>query len=311
MLATWLFAIGLTGILLGYQTTLLTDPTPSQPEELMLWLTSRGMFILTMICGFLGAGSYQKLTTRRPRRARLIIGSWLAVLSVLAIGYYLLTGDTTFLSLTVAGIILVCMITRRARWTLLVMAVLVLNLPGQLERWIQANRNYPMPASEQVNQYEVEQRTFRHERAVATQYWLDKEYAPLIRYYASVWPEQWLEQSSRWSMLIGAVLLGMGIRRWQRLAIRHLNTVLVSVVGLCTLTTFLEVTSGRVYTTTLQRYADSYRYPGYYVFDVPDALYLTVADLACLSMALLVSIGLWLFFRLPIPNWVPIRRPAL
>jgi hypothetical protein len=311
MLAIWLFAIGLTGILLGYQTTLLTDPTPSQPEELMLWLTSRGMLVLTMICGFLGAGSYQRLQVRRPRRAKLIIAGWLAGLSILAVGYYLLTGDTTFLGLTVAGAVLVGMMTVRARWALLVLSVLVLNLPGQLGRWIQANRNYPMPVSKEINLYEAKQRTLRHERAVVTQYWLESNHAPLVAYYASVWPEQWLEQSSRWSLLIGSVLLGMGIWRWLRLVTRHLNTVLVSIVGLCTLTTFLEVTSGRVYTTTLQRYADSYRYPGYYVFDVPDALYLTVADLACLSMALLVSIGLWLFFRLPIPNWVPLRRPAL
>lgn len=311
MLASWLFAIGLTGILLGYQTTLLNDPTPSQPEELMLWLTSRGMLILTMVCGFLGARSYQQLIMRRPRRAKVIIGNWLAGLSVLAVGYYLLTGDTTFLALTSAGTLLVLMMPLRARWILLALTVLVLNLPGQLGRWVQANREYPMPASAQVNQYEAEQRTFRHERAVAAQYWLNSDYAPLVRYHASIWTEQWLEQSSRWSMLIGSVLLGTGIWRWRRLVLRLLNPLLVSVAGLCVLTTFLELTSGRVYTTTLQRYADSYRYPGYYVFDVPDALYLTVADLACLSMAVLVSIGLWLFARLPIPNWVPLRRPAL
>ncbi len=311
MLAIWLFAIGLTGILLGYQTTLLTDLTPSQPEELMLWLTSRGMLVLTIVCGYWGTRSYQRLIKSRPKQANIIVSSWLAVLSVLAIGYYLLTGDTTLLSLTIAGALLVTLMTVRARWVLLIIALLVLNVPGQLGRWIQANRNYPMPVSEQVNAYETKHRTFRHERSVAAQYWLDKEYKVLIRYYASVWPEQWLEQSSRWLVLLGSVLLGMGLWRWQRLIVRLLNTLLVSLLGLCILTTFLELTSGRVYSATLQRYADSYRYPGYYVFDVPDALYLTVADLSCLSMALLASTGLWLFVRLPIPRWLPVRRPAL
>lgn len=311
MLAIWLFAIGLTGILLGYQTTLLVDLTPSQPEELMLWLTSRAMLALTIVCGYLGARSYQRLTRSYPVHARLIVGSWLAVLSVMAIGYYLLTGDTTLLSLTIAGTLLVAMTTVRARWVLLIIALLVLNVPGQLGRWVQANRNYPMPVSEQVNAYETKHRTLRHERSVAVQYWLDKEYKALVRYYASVWPEQWLEQSSRWLVLMGSVLLGMGLWRWQRLIVRLLNTLMVSLLGLCILTTFLELTSGRVYSATLQRYADSYRYPGYYVFDVPDALYLTVADLSCLSMALLASTGLWLFVRLPMPRWLPVRRPAL
>jgi len=311
MLAIWLFAIGLTGILLGYQTTLLVDPTPSQPEELMLWLTSRAMLVLTMVCGYLGARSYQRLMRSRPTHARLIVGSWLAVLSAMAVSYYLLTGDTTLLSLTIAGALLVTLMRIRARWALLIIALLVLNVPGQLGRWIQANRNYPMPVSKQVNAYETKHWTFRHERSVAAQYWLDKEYKMLIRYYASVWPEQWLEQSSRWLVLMGSVLLGMGLWRWQRLIVRLLNTLLVSLLGLCILTTFLELTSGQVYSATLQRYADSYRYPGYYVFDVPDALYLTVADLSCLSMALLASTGLWLVVRLPIPRWLPARRPAL
>lgn len=311
MLAFWLFAIGLTGILLGYQTTLLVDPTPSQPEELMLWSTSRAMLILALVCGYLGARSCQRLTKNRPDQAKRIIGSWLIFLSVLAVGYYLVTGDTTLLGLTVAGALMVALMTVRARWVLLVVALLALNLPGQLGRWIQANRNYPMPASEQVNAYEAKQRLFRHKRSVASQYWLGSDYKALVRYYASVWPEQWLEQSSRWLVLIGSVLLGMGLWRWQRLIVRLLNTLLVSLLGLCILTTFLELTSSRVYSATLHRYADSYRYPGYYVFDVPDALYLTVADLSCLSMALLASLGFWLVVRLPVPRWVPSRRPAL
>ncbi len=311
MLAIWLFAIGLTGILLGYQTTLLVDLTPSQPEELMLWLTSRAMLVLTIVCGYLGARSYQRLLKSRSAHANSIVWCWLIVLSVLAIAYYLLTGDTTLLSLTIAGTLLIAMVTVRARWVLLLIALLVLNVPGQLGRWIQANRNYPMPVSEQVNVYETKHRTLRHKRSVAAQYWLDSEYKALVRYYASVWPEQWLEQSSRWLVLMGSVLLGTGLWRWQRLIVRMLNTLLVSLLGLCILTTFLELTSGRVYSATLQRYADSYRYPGYYVFDVPDALYLTVADLSCLSMALLASTGFWLVVRLPMPRWLPVRRPAL
>lgn len=311
LLAIWLFAIGLTGILLGYQTTLLTDLTPSQPEELMLWLTSRAMLILTIICGYLGARHYERLIKNRPARANRIIGGWLVVLGTLAVGYYLVTGDTTMLGLTTAGVLLVATMAVRARWVLLTVALLVLNVPGQLGRWVQANRNYPMPVSEQVNAYEASQRSFRHKRQVAAQHWLTSDYRALVRYHASVWPEQWLEQSSRWLILIGAVLLGMGLWRWQRLIIRLMNTLLVSLLGLCILTTFLELTSGRVYSATLHRYADSYRYPGYYVFDVPDALYLTVAELACLSMAVLASLGFWLVVRMPIPRWVPVRRPAL
>ncbi|GAB3560909.1 hypothetical protein GCM10027578_00410 [Spirosoma luteolum] len=307
LLISWPFFICLTIILLGYQSTLLDDATPSKTEELLIWLISRAMLVAGIGYGYLAASSYPLLEQMQGRRAPYIMAGWFALRGALALGYYLLMGDTTFLGFVAGGIVMMGLLRVRARWVALLTLVLLLNLPGQLGRWIQANRNYPLPPSEQVNYYEQQQRMLRHEHAVAAQYWLDGHYAPLIRYHLAVWKVQWLKQSSRWSVLMGSILLGMCLWRWHRLLIRRLRDAMVGVVGFCGLTTFLELTSGRTYTTTLQRYDDSFRYAGYYVFDVPDALYLTVAELACLSMALLAIMLGYLLIGQPLARWQPLR----
>ncbi|QJW89077.1 hypothetical protein HNV11_06580 [Spirosoma taeanense] len=307
-----LFCIGLTAILLGYQTVLLNDTTPSVTEKIMTWLTSRGILIIAIGHGYMVALRYDKLVGRPGWSALVQMALQLLLLITIGLGIYLITGDSTFFGLALAGLVLIGVWRLRGRWVALVIVVLLLNLPVQISRWYQANRNLPLPTSEQVNDYEQKQRQLRQQRANETRYWLARDYPKLAEYHAQVWPQRLLSdvQTGRWSSLVGMVLLGMILRRWRGLLAIVLRHSFIYIAGVCALTTLLELTSGRTYATTLRLYFDSLRYPGYYVFDVPDALYLTVSEAACLSTAMLFGMGIWLLSGWTVPEWMLTKRRA-
>lgn len=301
----WLFFAGVTAMLLGYQTVLLNDITPTGSEKIMTWLTSRGILILAIGYGFIASRWYAELVDKPSPKAIVWMVLQIGLLLAVGVSMYLITGDSTFVGLALAALVLMALWRTRGRWVALAVVVLLLNLPVQVSRWYQANRNLPLPTSEQINTYEQNQRQFRQQRAQQTQYWTDQDYSALASYHATVWTQRLLSdiQTGRWSSLIGMVLLGMMFRRWREVLNGIRRNIIVSVSGVCALTTLLELTSGRTYATTLRLYFDSLRYPGYYVFDVPDALYLTVAEAACLSAAVLVGLGMWLLSGLASSAW--------
>ena len=311
--ATWFFCICLTAILLGYQTVLLSDSTPTVAENLMAWLTNRGVLIIAITYGYWVTRWYATIAgkSRQKRVVWLVVhgGGLLSVGSLI----YMITGDNTFFGLVLAACTLVAFRRVRWQWMVVMTVVLLLDLPVQCNRWYEANQNRPVPTSGQVSAFEKNQHDQRQQLATETQLWLDRDYAKLARFHAAVWPERLLYDllAGRWALLVGMVLLGMLFRRWQRLAIPLLNHSWIALAGVCGLTTLLELTSGHTYATTLRLYFDSLRYPGYYVFDVPDALYMTVADVASVSAALLVIVGVWLLADSSVPDWVQVRQRAV
>lgn len=295
-------------MLLVYQTMLLNDST--RTDEYLTWLTSRGILALGIGYGYVVVRCYTLLTERRSAAA--ITAMILQIGTMLAIGVatYLITGDSTFVGLVVAVLVMMALWRIRGRWMALVVVVLVLNMPVQISRWYQANRMLPLPTSEQVNLYEQNQRQVRQQRAAQNQYWTDRDFSRLAEYHATVWPQRLLSdiQTGRWSSLIGMVLIGSMLRRWRSVLNTLRRNIVMSMTGVCALTTLLELTSNRSYFTTVQLYSDSLRYPGYYMFDVPDALYLTVAEASCLSMAVLCGMGVWLLSGMQVPEWLLIRH---
>ncbi|RIV18409.1 hypothetical protein DYU11_27925 [Fibrisoma montanum] len=312
----WLCFIGIVGIVLTYQTILLNEFFPSGVEKLMAWVTSRIILIMAIGYGYMITRWYARLIKQSSPVLIARFALHMLVMTLTGVFMYLITGDSTFIGLVLAVMTLLAVWRLRGRWVALLVVILLLNLPIQISRWYQANRNLPLPTSEQVNQFEQKQRQYRQMRLTETQFWIDHNYAALAEYHATVWDQRLMSdlQTGRWTALIGMVLLGMIFRRWQAMLALLLQNGFVAVGGFCALTTVLELTSGRNYANTLRLYFDSLRYPGYYIFGVPDALYLTVAEASCLSMAMLVGTGLWLLsgrmsaLRLPLRGKVLLRR---
>lgn len=312
--AIWLFFITITALLLGYQTVLLNATVaPTQTEQLMIWLASRGILVLAITYGYVASRWYGRLIDRFTLWTILWLVFQIALLLSVGAGIYLITGDSTFVGLGLASMIMVALRNVRGRWVSLLVVVLMLNLPLQVGRWYQANRNLPLPTSEQVNVFEQNQRQQRQQRATEIRNWAEHDYAALIRYHDAVWTQRLMSdiQTGRWSSLIGMVLLGMMLRHWRGFITMARRNLITVVAGVCALTTLLELTSGRTYVTTLHLYSDSLRYPGYYMFDVPAALYLTVAEAASLSMAILIGLGIWLLMSWANSNGLMVRRRAL
>ncbi|CCH55434.1 hypothetical protein BN8_04693 [Fibrisoma limi BUZ 3] len=302
--------------MLTYQTILLNEFFPSGVEKMMAWITSRVILIMAIGYGYMITRWYTRLSTKPFSASIVRFALHIMSMTLAGVFIYLITGDSTFIGLVLAVVALLSVWQLRGRWVALLVVILLLNLPIQISRWYQANQNLPLPTSEQVNQFEQRQRQSRQMRLAETQFWIDHNYSALAEYHATVWDQRLLSdlQTGRWMSLIGMVLLGMIFRRWRAMLALLLQNGFVAVVGFCALTTVLELTSGRNYANTLRLYFDSLRYPGYYVFGVPDALYLTVAEASCLSMAVLVGTGLWLLsgrlngLRLPLRGKVLLRR---
>ncbi|UHG92411.1 hypothetical protein [Spirosoma oryzicola] len=305
----WLFCIGLTAILLGYQTVLLNDLTPSATEKLMIWLTTRTMLVMALGYGYYMAWRYGQGNKW---------SAWQAVLSGAALfagglAAFLIAGDSTLLWLAIAGILLVLVRHVGERWLLLGALVLLLNIPVQVYRWYRANCDVPFPTSDQIVTFEKEQHEIRQRWAAKNRYWIDQDYEQLVRHHATYWPGRiWRDlKTGRWSLLIGMVLLG-GLAQRRRTSLpATVTTSLIAVVGIWFLSTLLGLTSVYTYATAVRLYLNSLLFPGYYVFDGPAALYLTVAEISWVSGALLIGTVIWFLAGWTAPRWIVIGQRVL